>query len=154
MFDGKPSPAYQDTDITNDGFWPDLNVGDFEKRRGIPAQLDSEAVAMALVAAMSQINIELSTVKAHYQARGVEKASLLERLPMVLGKNSVVVLYEKAVFARAKSAMVAEFASLTTKDVGDRLAENERDITDRLLAESQQHIRALVGERRCGVALL
>ncbi|WP_039990783.1 head completion/stabilization protein, partial [Vibrio azureus] len=116
MFDGKPSPAYQDTDITNDGFWPDLNVGDFEKRRGIPAQLDSEAVAMALVAAMSQINIELSTVKAHYQARGVEKASLLERLPMVLGKNSVVVLYEKAVFARAKSAMVAEFASLTTKD--------------------------------------
>ena len=154
MFDGKPSPAYQDTDITNDGFWPDLNVGDFEKRRGIPAQLDSEAVAMALAAAMSQINIELSTVKADYQAQGVEKASLLAGLPMVLGKNSVVVLYEKAVFARAKSAMVAEFASLTTKDARERLAENERDITDRLLAESQQHIRALVGERRCGVALL
>ncbi|MCG6221280.1 hypothetical protein [Vibrio diabolicus] len=34
------------------------------------------------------------------------------------------------------------------------MAESERDITERLLAESQQHIRAISGNTRCGVELL
>lgn len=154
MFDGKPTGSYQDTDIENDGFWPNLNVGDFEKRRGISVKLDSEAVALSLAAAVSQINIELRKVKAGYEAEGIAQAEDIPGLPQVLGKNSIVILYEKAVFARAKADMVPEFASVTTKDSGDRVAEHERDITDRLLAESQQHLRALSGSTRCGVALL
>ncbi|WP_322804483.1 head completion/stabilization protein [Vibrio alfacsensis] len=154
MFDGKPTSSYQDTIVENDGFWPDLNVGDFERRRGIPSKLDSEAVAFALAAAVSQVNIELLTVKAGFEAEGITKAEAIPDLPNVLGKNSIVVLYEKAVFARAKADMVSEFASVTTKDAGDRVAESEQDITRRLLAESQQHLRALSGSSRCGVELL
>lgn len=154
MFDGKPTSSYQDTIVENDGFWPDLNVGDFERRRGIPSKLDSEAVAFALAAAVSQVNIELQTVKAGFEAEGIAQAEAIPGLPNVLGKNSIVVLYEKAVFARAKADMVSEFASVTTKDAGDRVAESEQDITRRLLAESQQHLRALSGSSRCGVELL
>lgn len=155
MFDGNPiSDSYQDTEIENDGFWPNLNAGDFEKRRGIPADMDAEAVALSLAAAISQINIALQLVKAGYQAEGINKAESLTGLPKVLGKNSIVILYEKAVFARAKADMVSEFASVQTKEAGDRIAESERSITERLLAESQQHIRAMNGNSRCGVALL
>ncbi|MCG7499367.1 head completion/stabilization protein [Vibrio sp. Of7-15] len=154
MFNGKPTSSYQDTEIDNDGFWPNLNVGDFEKRRGIPADMDAESVAFSLAAAVSQINIELTTVKAGYQAEGIQSAADIPGLPKVLGKNNVVILYEKAVFARAKADMVSEFASVQTKEAGDRLSENERDITDRLLAESQQHIRAMSGHSRCGIGLL
>ncbi|EIV8657121.1 TPA: head completion/stabilization protein [Vibrio parahaemolyticus] len=154
MLNGKSTSSYQDTKIENDGFWPNLNAGDFEKRRGIPLKLDSEAVALSLAAAVSQINIELAEAKAGYEAEGITKAEDIPGLPKVLGKNSIIVLYEKAVFARAKSDMVSEFASVSTKDAGDRIAENERDITDRLLAESQQHLRALSGSSRCGVDLL
>ncbi|EMK3382386.1 head completion/stabilization protein [Vibrio parahaemolyticus] len=154
MFDGKPTSSYQDTIVENDGFWPDLNVGDFERRRGIPSKLDNEAVAFALAAAVSQVNIELLTVKAGFEAEGIAQAEAIPGLPNVLGKNSIVVLYEKAVFARAKADMVSEFASVTTKDAGDRVAESEQDITRRLLAESQQHLRALSGSSRCGVELL
>lgn len=155
MFDGNPiNGSYQDTEIENDGFWPNLNVGHFEKRRGIPSKLDAEAVALSLAAAVSQINIELQTIKAGYEAEGITKAEYVSSLPKVFGKNSITVLYEKAVFARAKADMVSEFASVTTKEVGDRVAENDRDITNRLLAESQQHLRALSGSTRCGVELL
>ncbi|EJE8523614.1 head completion/stabilization protein [Vibrio parahaemolyticus] len=154
MLNGKSTSSYQDTKIENDGFWPNLNAGDFEKRRGIPLKLDSEAVALSLAAAVSQINIELAEAKAGYEAEGITKAEDIPGLPKVLGKNSIIVLYEKAVFARAKSDMASEFASVSTKDAGDRIAENERDITDRLLAESQQHLRALSGSSRCGVDLL
>ena len=155
MFDGHPiNGSYQDTNIENDGFWPDLNAGDFEKRRGIPADMDAEAVALSLAAAMSQINIELARIKAGHQGDGVDKAEHMTGLPKVLGKNSLTILYEKAVFARAKADMVSEFASVQTKEAGDRIAENERGISDRLLAESQQHIRAIHHLSRCGVALL
>ncbi|YCO01547.1 head completion/stabilization protein [Vibrio sp. VNB-15] len=154
MFDGKPATTYQTTEITNDGFWPNLTVGEFEKRRGIPSQLDADAVAVSLAAAVSQINIELALVKARYEAEGFMTALDIPSLPEVLGKNSLVVLYEKAVFARAKADMVAEFASVTTKEAGNRIAEKERELTDRLMAESQQHIRALCGSSRCEVALL
>ncbi len=154
MFNGNPTTSYQNTEIENDGFWPNLNVGDFEKRRGIPSNLDSEAVALSLAAAVSQINIELVNTKARYQADGILKAEDIAGLPKVLGKNSIVALYEKAAFARAKADMVSEFATVSTKEAGDRIAESERDITERLLAESQQHLRALKGSGRCGVALL
>ncbi|HHF0505249.1 TPA: head completion/stabilization protein [Vibrio antiquarius] len=154
MFDGKSSQSYQSTEIENDGFWPNLNVGDFEKRRGIPSNFDSEAVALALAAAVSQINIELASMKAGYEAEGITKAEEIPGLPKVLGKNNIIVLYEKAVFARAKADMVSEFATVSTKEAGDRVAESELDITERLLAESQQHIRAISGNTRCGVELL
>ena len=154
MFSGSSGTDYQDTQITNDGFWPDLNAGDFEKRRGIPADLNSDSIAFSLAAAIAQINIELTDLKATHQASGTAKASDVAGQPMLGGKNLLVILYEKAVFARAKADLVPEFATVQMRDAGDRVAESETDITDRLLAESQQHIRAIKGKSRCGVDLL
>ncbi len=148
------SDSYQDTVITNDGFWPDLNAGDFEKRRAIPAEISAETIAYALAAAMSQINLELALIKAGHQAEGITHASLVAGQPSIGDKNLLVILYEKAVFARAKAGLVPEFATVQRRDAGDRVAEREADITERLLAESQQHIRAIKGKSRVGVELL
>ena len=56
MFTGSSGSEYQATEITNDGFWPNINAGDFEKRRGIPAAQDSGRIAIALVNAVSEVN--------------------------------------------------------------------------------------------------
>jgi hypothetical protein len=156
MFSGTVSTDgnYQDTTITNDGFWPDLNAGDFEKRRGIPADLASETIAYALAAAVSQINIELAGVKSTHIESGTETAAEVEGQPKIGEKNLLIILYEKAVFARAKADLVPEFASVQMREAGDRVAESEADITNRLLAESQQHIRAIKGKGRTGIDLL
>lgn len=154
MLSGKSGTEYQDTNIINDGFWPDLNAGDFEKRRGVPAEMDKEAIAFALAAAISQINIELSNKKNQCLEEGIEKAEAVTGTPTIGDKNLLVILYEKAVFARAKADLLPEYATQQAKDAGDRVAESEPETRNSLLAESQQHIRAINGKSRVGIELI
>lgn len=154
MFSGSVDTDYQDTKITNDGFWPDINAGDFEKRRGVPAHMDKDAIAYAVAAAIAQLNIELSSTKESYRASGFDKASDVTGQPSIDDKNLLVILYEKAVYARAKADLLPEYATQQTKGAGDRVAESEPDTKNSLLAESQQHVRAIKGKGRVGVALL
>lgn len=153
MFTGQ-SNEYQDTAITNDGFWPDINAGDFEKRRGVPIDLDKESIAYSVASAIGQINIELESVKTAYISDGMNAASEIVGQPKIGDKNLLVILYEKAVFARAKAELLPEYATQQTKDAGENVAQSQAEIRDQLLAESQQHIRAIKGKSRCGVDLL
>lgn len=154
MFSGKVSGEYQDTVIENDGFWPDINAGDFEKRRGVPMDMDKESIAFSVAAAIAQINIELVSVKNAYQADGIIKAVDVAGQPKIRDKNLLVILYEKAVFARTKSELLPEYATTQMRDAGENVANSQVDTRDQLLAESQQHIRAIKGKGRVGVALL
>ncbi|MFA0607260.1 head completion/stabilization protein [Vibrio amylolyticus] len=154
MFSPGSNADYQDTVITNDGFWPDLNAGDFERRRRVPAHMDKDTIAFAIAAAIGQTNITLELVKAGHLANGYQKASEIPDLPSVLNQNLVEVAYCKAVFALAKAELLPEYATQQTKDAGDRVAESAVETKDSLLAESQQHIRTLQGKTRCGVDYL
>lgn len=154
MFTGQNSTDYQDSVIKNNGFWPDLNAGDFEKRRGVPIDLNAEQTVFTIVSAIAQINIELQSPQTEYQGQGYEKAEDVEGQPSFDGKNMLVILYEKAVFARAKSELLPEYATQQTKDAGENVASSQSEIRDQLLAESQQHIRAIKGKGRCGISLL
>ena len=154
MFNGQGQTAYQDTVITNNGFWPDINAGDFEKRRGVPVDLDKGSIAYSVASAIAQINIELAGKQTTYQYAGYATANAVPGQPKVGDKNLLVILYEKAVFARAKSELLPEYATQQTKEAGENVASSQADIRNQLLAESQQHIRAIKGESRCGVALL
>lgn len=155
MFDGKTATnSYQDTTIKNDGFWPDLNAGDFEKRRSIPIDLDADKVAFGLAAAVTQVNIELNSAKQRMLDKGIDSPGKAVGYPSIGDKNSLIISYESAVYALAKSMLISEFSSLTTKDAGNRLSENGRDIKDELQAEYQQHIRAIGGVKRVGISLL
>ncbi|WP_019615489.1 head completion/stabilization protein [Psychromonas ossibalaenae] len=154
MFNGQVNPEYQDTVIENDGFWPDLNAGDFEKRRGVPLEMDKESIAYAVAASTAQINIELVNVKTAYQASGIEKAEDVVGQPKIGDKNLLVILYEKAVFARTKSELLPEYATTQMKDAGENVATSHVEVRDQLLTESQQHIRAIKGKGRTGIELL
>lgn len=153
MFNGQTT-EYQDTVIENNGFWPNINAGDFEKRRGVPIDLDKESIAYSVAASIAQINIELTDTQTAYMAEGYASANDVPGQPKIADKNLLVILYEKAVFARTKAELLPEYATQQTKDAGENVANSQAEIRDQLLAESQQHIRAIKGESRCGVALL
>ncbi|ARC92821.1 head protein [Vibrio coralliilyticus] len=153
MFTGDNN-GYQDTTITNDGFWPDINAGDFERRRGTPPAQDDERIAYALVNAVSACNLELNSLKAKYQAEGIAKAADIQSLPMVDGKNNVVVHYEAAVFARAKADLLADFSTVHQKKEGDHLAERSVETKNELLAECSRIIRAMNGKTRATIGLI
>ncbi|MDO6706150.1 head completion/stabilization protein [Photobacterium sp. 1_MG-2023] len=153
MFTGTAA-SYQQTLIQNDGFWPDVDAGAFERRRGTPAAQDDERIAYAVANAMASVNLELERLKARYLAEGIVKAADLEAFPAINGKNRVVIQYEAAVFARAKADLLPDFATVHQKKDGDHLAERSLETKNELLAESVRILRNLLGHNRSTVDLL
>ena len=154
MFAGSTGAHYQDTTITNDGFWPDINAGDFEQRRGIPAAQDGQRIAIALVNAMAEVNQQDAALKQSYLNKGYESAAKVPEFPKLNDKNRVEYQYESAVFARAKADLLPDIATVHTKDKGDHLAERSEQTRSELLAESQRIIRNMKGLNRSSVDLL
>ncbi|HHX8362295.1 TPA: head completion/stabilization protein [Vibrio alginolyticus] len=154
MFTGSSGSDYQATEITNDGFWPNINAGDFEKRRGISAAQDSERIAIALVNAVSEVNQQLEDLKVKYQEEGHATAGDVPTFPKMNDKNRVVYQYESAVFARAKADLLPDIATVHTKDKGDHIADRSVEVRTELLSESQRIIRNMKGLNRSSVDLL
>ncbi len=48
MFSGKPLD-YQDEPLANNGFWPDLNLKDFQAQRSLPPDIDADTISQALL---------------------------------------------------------------------------------------------------------
>lgn len=114
MFDGK-SIHYQQAIIQNDGFWPAIDAGDFEKSRSIPAVTSHETVLTALLCAVTEINTELAARREYWQEQGYTRAAdipgytVLQPEPRNTDaqpermQNHITALYTKAVYARAKA---------------------------------------------------
>lgn len=154
MFSGSSGSDYQNTVIENDGFWPNLKAGDFEKRRGLPASQDSERIAIAVANAAAEVNLQLEMLKTQYMSEGIIQAVDIIAFPKIDGKNRVVIQYESAVNARAKADLLPDVATVHQRKEGDNLANRSEETKSELLAESQRIIRNMKGLNRSSVALL
>ena len=57
---------YQNIIIQNDGFWPNVDIADFQRSRSIPAAISVDLVKDALLTAMSEVNISLERFKSKH----------------------------------------------------------------------------------------
>lgn len=157
MFAGKDID-YSAATIRNDGFWPDVAVADFERRRALPADLDQQTTGAALLAAVSEINLQLASHQATLQAKGYASADAVTGPSLDdgadSGRNALTEQYLAAVFARAKAALLPEFASVTERATANNQVERSPDQRAQLLAESQQLVRSIKGKHRAGVSLI
>ncbi len=153
MISGK-SIRYSEQTITNDGFWPDVACGDFERRRALPADMDSDAISAALLAAISEINLQLTRHQATLRAQGYTEAGQVPGPRLAGGNNALTETYLAAVFARAKAMLIPEFATVTERDARKDLAERAPDLREQLLAESQQLVRSIKNKHRVGVSMI
>ena len=138
-------------DIKNDGFWPDLNLSEFQIERAMSPNINDRLLRDAIVSAVVEINLILEQYKNTQISKGINQASDCG-VVSVDGTSSTVIIYKKAVFARAKADLIGEFVSIASRD--DKLGESQKEMKAALLAESTREIRKLLGLRRCGVALI
>lgn len=150
MFSGNPI-EYQDVLVTNDGFWPDLNVKDFQESRSIPADIKDSTVSDALVSAMAQVNNSLLIQRQRYIDNGFNRAADVTG-PAYQGTNHIVAQYRKAVFARAKADLMGEWKSVVR--VKDDAQAAGTETQDALLAEANFAVRSLKGLSRVGVSII
>jgi len=147
MFSGKPI-EYQDEPLTNNGFWPDMNLADFQRARAIPADMDAQTVAEALLAATGEVNGDLASVQEKHQGNGFATAQAVPGVQMS-GQNQLCAQYKKAVYARAKADLMGEFASVGRRE--SHPGQESDETRNGLLAESSIAIRLIKGLKRATV---
>ena len=150
MFNGR-TQDYDDTTITNSGFWCDISIDEFQKQRAIPLQIPVEMVKAVLIAAMQGINIDLAEVEENYRKSKINSVQEISA-QRIDGENYAESLYKKAVFARAKAELLPEFNTLS----GREIHQNREYVAEQksLLAEATHAIRTLKGKKRGSVWLL
>ena len=147
MFSGNPID-YQDEQLSNNGFWPDLNLKDFQAQRSLPPDIDAETRAQALLSAVMEVNAELEGVQAGYLAKGHLTAEAVPGVTMN-GLNGLCAQYTKAVFARGKADLLGECATSGRREShpGQESAETRAG----LLTEASVVIRRMKGLKRATV---
>lgn len=147
MFSGKPID-YQDNPLTNDGFWPDMNLSDLQRSRSIPADVDAETVANALLTAAAEVNSALASVQQKQRAAGYQTAADVPGVSMG-GISQLAAQYKKAVYARAKADLMGEFASVGRRE--SHPGQESDETRKGLLAEASVTIRLIKGLKRATV---
>ncbi|MCE9890924.1 head completion/stabilization protein [Kluyvera intermedia] len=147
MFSGKPL-EYQNEPLTNNGFWPDLNLKDFQEQRSLPVDIAAATMAQALLAAAVEVNAELENVEARWRVEGYAKAADVPGVTMA-GLNGLCAQYIKAVFARGKADLMGEFATVGRRD--SHPGQESPETRASLLTESSVVIRRMKGLKRATV---
>lgn len=154
-FSGKPTSIVE-LAIENDGFWPNLSVSEFQKGYRLPAEFLGELLTDALSIAMTEVNVDLATVKAVLQDNGVSSLTSAAGVatPASWGYAHRVMLYKRAVYCRAKASALQQFPTVTRRESAENTGKEAPEREDTFLAFSQQAVRALQGRGRITAALL
>ncbi|EPL4151281.1 MULTISPECIES: head completion/stabilization protein [Klebsiella pneumoniae complex] len=150
MFSGNPID-FDDARLTNDGFWPDLSVKDFQSQRTIPADIDAATIRQALLTAAGEINDDLVNVADRYQDEGYASAGEVPGIE-IDGENLLCARYCKAVYARAKADLMGEFATIGRRE--SHPGQESDETRSSLIAESTLAVRRIKGLRRITVAMI
>ncbi|BBG59476.1 head completion/stabilization protein [Providencia rustigianii] len=142
---------YQSVEITNDSFWPDINLEDFQKQRKIPIDLDSELLTDALLASIAEINLSLESLKSRYISKGYGAANDVPGAK-ANGQNALCAQYKKALYARAKADLIGEFNSVSSRAPNPK--QENPETKNSLLAEAAFVIRNMKGLKRVTVAMI
>lgn len=143
---------YQDVPITNgDAFWPDLNLGEFQRSRTIPADTPADTAGRAVLAAIGEVNSTLAPVVKHWTECGTERAADAPGARMQ-DENTLTAQYKKAVYARAKADLMGEFATVGRRDTHP--GQESNDSRESLLAEAAYVMRSMLQLPRVGVHLI
>lgn len=150
MFGGLPQD-YSDITVTNDGWWPDVSVGDFQRQRSIPASISAETVTYALLMAIGEANAELMTYQSDQRAKGYGSAEDVPG-PSAEGINQLCAQYLKTIFSRAKAELMGEITSAEREKANP--GQQSEETRERLLAEASFAVRNITGYPRVTVDLI
>lgn len=152
-FTGK-SEVFLNTQIDNDGFFPDLNLGDLQRVYRIPTEYTPQMIETHLRLAMSDCNSQLAVKRFEWKELGFN--SLQAVADQEVGIDVMFVeQYKRAVYMRAKGLLLGQFATMNRREQAENLAKESDETYQECLAHSGRAIRRLLGlTENISVALL
>lgn len=142
-FTGKPD-TFLNTEIKNDGFYPDIKLGELQRFYRVPAEYKNDVIEHHTRLAISDCNSQLAVQKAKWRAQGF---TMLEQVDaaMIGEELANVEQYKRAVFCRTVGLLVMAFATLNRREAAENLAKESEDTYQYFLAQSGRAIRRLLG---------
>jgi hypothetical protein len=151
-FSGKPTNIVEHA-IENDGFWPDLDVAEFQKGYRLPAEYLVELLIAELTTAMIEVNTDLAKRKLAWQNVGITSVESAD--PMVLQERTFhAATYKRAVYCRAKASLLPQFATINRRESAENTGKEAPERAETFLAFSQQAVRSIQGRGRITAELL
>lgn len=151
-FSGRPTTLIHQP-IANDGFWPVLDVAEFQKGYRLPAEYLMELLVDGIALAMGEVNVDLARRKAQWQAAGITDVERAD--PMILPERAFMVAsYKRAVYCRAKAYLLSQFATIIRRDSAENLAKEAPQTHEQFLSFSQQAVRLIQGRSRITAELI
>ncbi|MEW5713902.1 head completion/stabilization protein [Pseudomonas sp. SB113] len=151
-FSGRPTTLIAQP-ITNDGFWPDLDVAEFQRGYRLPAEYLVELLVDGIALAIGEVNHDLARRKAQWQAAGI--TNVLKADPMILPERTFMAAsYKRAVYCRAKAYLLSQFATFIRRESAENLAKEAPETAERFLSFSQQAVRLIQGRSRVTAELI
>lgn len=142
-FTGKPQ-AFLDTVITNDGFYPDVALAEFQRAYRVPAEYKSEVIEHHMRLAIADCNTILAVKKRSWLAEGKTYLAEVDDTE-IGGKNAVEEQYLRAVYCQAMGLLVRAFATLNRREQAENVAKESDDTEQDYFAQAYRALRRLLG---------
>ena len=152
-----PDPAAPDaTVITNDGFFPDIDLAHFRRAARLRDNVTVDRQRDAVLAAIITVGNDLTTwATARRLAGAVDLASVADVPNGKLGGDPrLVILYRRAVYAFAKADVVERYRDVDTTAPGQRRAEDLDPSIGELRRDGAWAVRDILGTTRTCVELI
>ena len=127
--------------IENDGFWPDLALGDLMAQYRIPAEYDSAVISNALKLAMFNTNTYLQPVKDALVL--LEYTTLLSAATAYTVETPALIHYNNAVFSRAKAMLLQQFNTMNRRPNAENAVKTAPETEDYLMKEAAYSVKRL-----------
>lgn len=132
---------FLETTLGNDGFFPVINLGDFQRLHRIPSHYGNDAIAHHVDMARGETNAQLQEQKAAWQLAGFITLAAVD----TADGGSRVRDYKAAIFYRAKAQLLSDFQTFSRRDIADEQAKESEAMFQRLMSESRKAARRLMG---------
>lgn len=142
-------PALTNTGpFTNDGFWFDLDIGEFLSKYRVPAEYADDTINWGLTLALVRVNLDLEKVKfAIIELGYVTADAYILANPVDLGDtDQLIVQYKHAVYANAKAYLLQQFNSMNRKPNAEAAAKEAPDTEQWWLDQSANAIAQLFAQ--------
>jgi Phage head completion protein (GPL) len=140
---GKPDLP-QARPVLNDGWWPNLQVGDLISQYRIPAEYDQDVIVTGIRMAILHVNRRLKEVKTALAADYLTFAAYVADKGNVDGKPSLELHYANAVYSTAKANLLQQFNSMNRRPNAEAAAKEAPEMESHWLDQAEASIAEII----------
>ena len=146
-------PSTAPSTITNESFWPDIDVADLRVTVRLDGTVTDERLQHAAINAMLQANADLAQWAAEQQ--GLGHATLLAvPAPTIQGKSRYHQLYLRAVYCQTRANLIERYTDFDSTGKGSKDSEELATTVTDLYRDARFAIRDILGVSHVTVELI